>query len=125
MNKRDSEALTLTMLTPETFEMRKEGKEKTFRSFLERNRITCSLIKEFGLMPLFLLAKKGEPGESYHFGAVKEVLEFNERLEYNPIRVVDGSALPSLEPGPITDKIMKNADLITNRLLERMYEVPN
>lgn len=125
LNNEHSEGLTLTMLTKDSFEVRKNGNGRSLQSFLKRNKISNSLYKDFGLIPLFLLAKKGEPGESYHFGAAKEVLEFNERFERIPIRVVDGSALPSLEPGPITDKIMKNAELITNRLLESMYEIPD
>jgi hypothetical protein len=125
LNIENSEGLTLTMLTKDSFEVRKNGNGRSLQSFLRRNKISSSLYKDFGLIPLFFLAKKGEPGESYHFGATKEVLKFNDRFEHIPIRVVDGSALPSLEPGPITDKIMKNAELITNRLLESMYEIPD
>lgn len=123
VNEEDSEGLNFKMLTKDSFEMRKIGKKKTLKSFLKSNKITNSLCKDFGVFPLFFAAKKGEPGESYHFGAVKEVLEFNLRFENNPIRVVDGSALPSLVPGPITDKIMKNAELITNQALERFHEI--
>ncbi|MEN9325040.1 MAG: 4Fe-4S binding domain [Actinomycetota bacterium] len=123
LNKKDSEALTLTMLTKDSFEMRKNGNEKTLKNFLKKNKIINTLCKDFGIFPLFLAAKKGEPGESYHFGAVKEVLEFNARFENNPIRVVDGSALLALAPGPITDKIMKNAELITKQALERIHEI--
>ena len=125
LNKDYSQGFTLSMIAKDSFEISKKKERNLSKSFLKKNAISRSLFFDFGIIPLFFLGKKGEPGESYHFGAVAEVLSFNNQSDLLPIRVVDSSALATLEPGPITDKIMENAALITSKFLEKMYEVSN
>jgi hypothetical protein len=88
-------------------------------------RLAKSLHRDFGIIPLFFLGKKGEPGESYHFGGVQEIIEFNNQPEGMPIKIVDSSALSDIEPGPITNEVMNNARRIVTDALKDIYEISN
>jgi ferredoxin len=118
-----SSGLDLTMTPSGAFKLSRTREKNQIRRFIRIHRIGKSIFKEFGLLPLFFLGKKGEPGESFHFGAVSDVVNFNSRSDSFPVKVVDSSALLSLEPGPITDKVMNNASSITRKFVGEANEI--
>ena len=124
IDEENSCGLILTRTSKYSFEL-SPSKKNQMRRIVGKYRLRKSIFQDFGILPLFFLGKKGEPGESYHFGAISEILEFNNRVDYFPVRVVDSSALATLEPGPITDKVMNNAVAITKKFLGETNEIFN
>ena len=121
----NSPNLVLKMTNTQSFELSKQNREKNrdYRRIKRKN--IHGIFKDFGIIPLFFLAKKGEAGESYHFGSIKEIIDFNSNAQHIPIRIVDASALPDLVPGPVTDAVMQNAKEIVRNFLKGSDEISN
>lgn len=117
-----SPSLQLTMKDNNSFELRQLPTKKRDK-FLRAQNFSKSLFKEFAIIPLFMLGKKAQPGESYHFGSISEIVDLNEKTKDVRINVVDSSALKHLSPGPITNEVMDNAKLIVKQFLESNYEI--
>lgn len=115
--------LQLTMNDNNSFELRQSPKKIKRNKFFKDQNFSKSLFKEFGIIPLFMLSKKAEPGESYHFGSINEIVDLNEKTKDIRVNVVDSSALKHLLPGPITNEVMDNAKLIVKQFLECNYEI--
>lgn len=120
-----SASLRLRMTDSNSFELSKSNEQVSLRQYIKVHRISRSIVKDFGVLPLFFLAKKAEPGESYHFGAIAEVKKFNDSSKSSRIKVVDASALPHIEAGPITDIVMQNARKIVREHIRETYEISN
>ncbi len=120
-----SAKIRLTMVEEEKFELSKLKVQKTHKSIISKIRTFYYLFCDFGILPLIFLGKKGEAGESYHFGSIDQAISFNGDPANRMIRIVDASVLLSIEPGPITDKIMTNASQIVKDFLRERHEIFN
>jgi hypothetical protein len=120
-----SPSLDLELNNDGGFQISKSKSKKAVKQRATRFLSFFYLYRDFGIIPLVFLGKKGEAGESYHFGSVKEIIQINNKREETVIRIVDSSALPLIEPGPITDKVMNNADKIVTDFLESYNEISN
>ena len=77
-----------------------------------------SRFREIGLLPLLPALSWAKPGESYHLGAVKGLLDDYGFLRKDSRLSVAGSfALPVILPGPITHAAMAQ----TARLVEKLF----
>jgi ferredoxin len=112
-----SPALQVRMISRSSFELSKNRQPATKGSRIRLPELNYSIAREFRVLPFFSLGKKGEPGESYHFGAVAEIQAFNQNAAFSRIRVVDSSALTEINPGPITNKVMFRAREIVRETL--------
>lgn len=121
----DSPSINLEMKAHDYFVLSPGGHINSQNPKTTNFQLARSLHRDFGIIPLFFLGKKGDPGESYHFGGINEVLELNNQSTGMPIKTVDSSALSIIEPGPITDQVMKNARGIVNDALKEFYEISN
>ncbi len=76
-------------------------------------------------------------GASYHFATIKTANKsgdhegivdtngviknwINTKKDFSSIRLIDSSALPGIEPGPITLTVMANAFRITSKFIEEL-----
>jgi hypothetical protein len=106
-----------------SFELRQLPSKMIRNKFFKEQNFSKSLFKEFGILPLFMLGKKAQPGESYHFGSISEIVDLNAKAKDVRINVVDSSALKQIFPGPVTNDVMDNAKLIVKQFLECNYEI--
>ena len=118
-----SPALQVRMISQSSFELSKTRHVPKKRFCSRLLELNYSIAREFRVMPLFSLGKKGEPGESYHSGAVEEIHAFNQNVAFSRIRVVDSSGLNEITPGPITHKVMIHAREIVRETLRVNDEV--
>ncbi len=118
-----SPSLQLTMKDDKSFELRQLPSKMIRNKFFKEQNFSKSLFKEFGILPLFMLGKKAQPGESYHFGSISEIVDLNAKAKDVRINVVDSSALKQIFPGPVTNDVMDNAKLIVKQFLECNYEI--
>ena len=124
-NSHVSSSLDLELNNDGKFEISKSKSKKAQKQRATKFLSLYYLYRDFGIIPLVFLGKKGEAGESYHFGSVKEIIQINNKRDETTIRIVDSSALPLIEPGPITDKVMNNANKIVSDFLESYNEISN
>jgi ferredoxin len=110
--------LVLKMLNSDHFQLSSDSMKQTKNEKRSQRSLKKSIIREFGIYPLFSLAKKAEPGESYHFGASTEIQNFNTSSRFSRVKVVDSSSLLEIYPGPITNKVMLNAQRIVRNALQ-------
>ena len=76
-----------------------------------------------GLLPLMLALNWAKPGESYHLGAVPDVLdEYGFLKSDNRISVAGSFALPTILPGPITHAAMAQTSRLVERLVHQNLE---
>jgi hypothetical protein len=108
-----------------SFELSKLSPSTVNKKFFKKQNLSRSLFKEFGILPMFMLGKRAEPGESYHFGAISEIIELNTISNITRINIVDSSALKHLSPGPVTNDVMDNAKFIVKQFLEINREIPD
>jgi ferredoxin len=120
-----SPRLQLTMKDINSFELSKLSPSTVNKKFFKKQNLSRSLFKEFGILPMFMLGKRAEPGESYHFGAISEIIELNTISNITRINIVDSSALKHLSPGPVTNDVMDNAKFIVKQFLEINREIPD
>ena len=113
-----SPKLLLAMTEDNKFELSSGLSDKNNNRKSLYREVSRKILNDFRIFPLFFLGKVSEPGESYHFGASKEILAFNTSPMFRNIRVVDASSLPHIEAGPITSLVMQNARRIVRETLE-------
>jgi hypothetical protein len=81
--------------------------------------------QEKGLFLLTALSKVYPVGKSYHLGNIfeteKSLFDFDagNLCSHKNIYILDGASLNRISSFPITIRIMKNADRITKKLIER------
>ena len=91
---------------------------KPNRKYPEFGKKIWSHFREIGLFPLLPVLSWAKPGESYHLGAVKGLLDDYGFLRKDSRLSVAGSfALPVILPGPITHAAMAQ----TARLVEKLF----
>jgi ferredoxin len=79
-----------------------------------------TLIKAFGIIPVWPLAKIGSVGDSYHVGAAKELItdEYGQLLQSPRVFVGGSFSLPIIEAGPITMTSMAQCIRMVNRFTQ-------
>jgi ferredoxin len=124
-NTSESPKIELAIKDDGKFELSKLEVQRDHRLAMSKMLSYYYIFRDFGILPLVFLGKKGEAGESYHFGSVDEIIGKFNYLASNSIRIVDASILSTIEPGPITDKVMTNASQIVTDFLREYDEIPN
>lgn len=82
-----------------------------------------SCFREIGLLPLMPALSWAKPGESYHLGAVKGLLDDYGFLRKDSRLSVAGSfALPVILPGPITHAAMAQTARLVERIVHQNLE---
>lgn len=108
-DSRISPKLHLRMNEEDEFILSKIDNHNDLETKFLKYEIASKILADFRIIPLFMFAKLAEAGESYHFGASKEIRNFNNNPQSPRIKVVDASGLAEIVPGPITSLVMQNA----------------
>jgi len=116
-DSRVSPKLTLIKTESNSFKLAKDVSGKITVDKFATVRVSWRILYNFGILPLFFVGKKAESGESYHFGASPEIIQFNSDLKTAKVKVIDASCLFEVVPGPITSIVMQNARKIVRETL--------
>lgn len=111
-----------------------EQKWRDLKRDLTLFQMTMRKMKIYPIISKLLLQKVGA---SYHFATIKTTNKsgdhegivningeiknwINTKKDFSSIRLIDSSALPGIEPGPITLTVMANAFRITSKFIEEL-----